>query len=285
MAIFNPIQLNTKKLLDNYLSKIEKHFDADVLTYNAPIVDDLVTNFTKVIEDLSKSSPSESLEKNAKKLIIILTTIGGSAQAVERQVNIIRKHYEEVFFIIPDYAYSVGTIFCMSGDKIYMDYASVLGPIDPQVLNKDGKWVAALGYLDKVNEMIEKSKKDELTQHEFLILQNMDLAELREYEQAKELTIDLLKKWLVKYKFKNWDKSEKEKEKRAEEIADKLGNNNLWKSHSRPINIDILDGLKLKIENYSGDEKLRSLIKEYYDLTCDYKKLFEYTTFVHTRLL
>lgn len=92
----------------------------------------------------------------------------------------------------------------MSGDNIYMDYYSVLGPIDPQVQNKDGKLVAALGYLDKVNELLEKARKNEISNAEFLILKDLDLAELREYEQAKELTIDLLKKWLVKFKFKNW---------------------------------------------------------------------------------
>ena len=106
-------------------------------------------------------------------------------------------YYEEVNFIVPDYAFSAGTIFCMSGDDIYMDYFSVLGPIDPQVQNKEGNWVAALGYLDKVNELIEKAKKNELTQAEFIILKDFDLAELKGYEQAKELTIALLKKWLV----------------------------------------------------------------------------------------
>ena len=46
---------------------------------------------------------------------------------------------------------SAGTILCMSGDKIFMDYASILGPIDPQVPTPDtGDYVPALGYLDKV---------------------------------------------------------------------------------------------------------------------------------------
>ena len=116
-----------------------------------------------------------------------------------------RHHYNEVNFIVPDYAFSAGTIFCMSGDNIYMDYYSALGPIDPQVKNKEGNWVAALGYLDKVNELIQKAKDEELTQAEFIILKDFDLAELKGYEQAKELTISLLKKWLVKYKFKNWE--------------------------------------------------------------------------------
>jgi ClpP class serine protease len=49
-------------------------------------------------------------------------------------VTVIRKHYKTVNFVVPDYAMSAGTIFCMSGDKIFMDYASALGPIDPQVI-------------------------------------------------------------------------------------------------------------------------------------------------------
>ena len=75
-----------------------------------------------IIEDLA----NDPNKKN--KLLVVLTTTGGSGSAVERYVNILRRHYNEVSFIIPDYAYSAGTIFCMSGDNIYMDYFSVLGP-------------------------------------------------------------------------------------------------------------------------------------------------------------
>ena len=55
----------------------------------------------------------------------------------------------------------------MSGDSILMNYYSVLGPVDPQVQTKDGKLVAALGYLDKINEMIKKSINDTLSPAEF----------------------------------------------------------------------------------------------------------------------
>lgn len=221
--------------------------------------------------------------------------MGGSAIAVERYVNIIRKHYEEVIFIIPDYAYSAGTIFCMSGDHIYMDYSSALGPIDPQVQNKEGRWVAALGYLDKVNELIKKAQDNTLTNAEFLILKDMDLAELRSYEQSRELTIDLLTKWLVKYKFKNWANhqsnphklgqavSDQDKIDRAEEIADRLGDNKIWKSHGRPINIEALIALKLKIEDYSNEQQLRELIRSYYGLLLDNIQKNQLQFFLHTR--
>lgn len=59
----------------------------------------------------------------------MLTTLGGSATAAERAVKVLRHFYNEVNFVVPDYAYSAGTILCMSGDNIYMDYFGVLGPI------------------------------------------------------------------------------------------------------------------------------------------------------------
>jgi hypothetical protein len=278
-----------KGLLNQKLIRIEKYFKADVFSYYGQIVDGLENDILNLIEDLAKSRPKR------EKLIVILTTGGGSAIAVERYVNIIRHHYKEVEFVVPNFAYSAGTIFCMSGDKIHMDYFSVLGPIDPQVQNKDGKWVAALGYLDKVNEIIEKSRNGTLTQAEFLLLKDLDLAELRSYEQAKDLTIQLLKKWLVKYKFKNWNVhettpsligkpvTETEKVKRAEEIANMLNRHAEWKSHGRPIDIETLTGMGLKIDDYSNIVQLKSMIRDYFDLLSDFIITNKFPIFVHTR--
>jgi ClpP class serine protease len=51
---------------------------------------------------------------------------------------------------------SAGTVLVMCGDNIYMDYFSVLGPIDPQVKrrSKGNVYVPALGYLEKYNELV-----------------------------------------------------------------------------------------------------------------------------------
>jgi hypothetical protein len=280
-----------KDILTDKLNELSSHLDGDIFTYFGQIVDGAEKEILKIIEDLANQPNKPDA------LYVILTTPGGSAIAVERYVNILRHHYSVINFIVPDYAFSAGTIFCMSGDEIYMDYFSVLGPIDPQIKNKEGNWVAALGYLDKVNELIEKAKKNELTQAEFIILKDFDLAELRGYEQAKELTISLLKKWLVKYKFKNWlvhqtnpqlkgkKVTTEQKEKRAEEIADLLSDNNQWKSHGRPINIETLENdLRLKIEDYSNNNELRELIREYYDLLSDYVTSSNSPIFVQTKL-
>ena len=80
---------------------------------------------------------------------ICLTTLGGQVEAVEQMAEITRYNYQKVYFIVPRLALSAGTIFCMSGDKIYTDYSASLGPIDPQVPDKEDKvLVPALGYLD-----------------------------------------------------------------------------------------------------------------------------------------
>ena len=267
-----PVNKALKEMLNDSLSELELQLNSDVITYYGPIVDGNENTFLDIVEELATDVNKKD------QLAIVLTTTGGSAMAVERYVNIIRKHYNRVLFIVPDYAYSAGTIFCMSGDEIWMDYFSVLGPIDPQVKNKEGNFVPALGYLDKVNELIEKAKTNTLSNAEFLILKDFDLAELRGYEQAKELTISLLEKWLVKYKFKNWNIHETQgtpvtfadKIGRAKEIADALGDNKKWKSHGRPINIEALEELKLKINDYSGENEVRGKIRGYYNLLRNY---------------
>ena len=252
------LEISINQLLNKKLALLENCLNADVLAYYGSILDNIESDFRRIVEDIAGKNQT---------IYIVLNTTGGSATAVERFVKILRHNYKEVNFIVPNYAYSAGTIFCMSGDKIFMDYFSVLGPIDPQVRNKDGNWVAALGYLDKVNEFIEKSRRGTLTQAEFLMLKDLDLAELRGYEQAKNLTIDLLKKWLVKYKFKDWKQhkstgepvSDDDKEKRATEIADKL---------------------RLKIDDYSKNKQLCPLIREYDELMSNYANS---PVFIHTR--
>jgi membrane-bound ClpP family serine protease len=281
-----PVDEAVKNLLKSKLDALEKYLNADVLWYYGYIQEDYEPVLLRIIEQLAEDENKKDI------LYIMLTTPGGSAIAVERYVNIVRRHYKEVNFIVPDQAYSAGTIFCMSGDKIMMNYRSVLGPIDPQVLNKtQDKMVPALGYLDKIDELVKKSQNNSLSQAEFIILKEFDLAELRAYEQAKELTIDQLKMWLVKYKFKTWDKhkngqavTEQEKKDRAEEIAERLSDSKRWKSHGRPINIDILENeLRLKIEDFGNDKTLSDLIRNYELLMVDYIMKNRNVLIIHTR--
>lgn len=285
--MYMPVQQLIRDKLNVYLEKIEEMTNADVIYINHNIFFGLSAFVNQRLIELSKC------EKKRDRLFFIITTTGGSAEEVETIVNITRHFYKEVDFAIPEYAYSAGTILCMSGDEIYMSYNGALGPIDPQVQNKDGKFVPAQGYLDTVAEFVAKSKSGDLSDAEYMMLKEIDLADLRRYQQARELSIVLLKKWLVKYKFKNWNKregsgtnvTEKDKIKRAEEIAAQLSDNNVWKTHQRPIDIHTARNiLNLQIRDFEDIPGLKDLIFEYNDLVKDFTTgLLKLGGLCHTR--
>jgi hypothetical protein len=278
-----------KDALTNQLVALESYFGADCAFYYGEIHPSVIKLFRDFLEKLPGTA------KRSDRLVLLLNTPGGSAEAVEKVVEIIRFHYPQLDIVVPDFAFSAGTILCMAADRIHMDYSSSLGPIDPQVFN--GKeWVPALGYLDKVDELLEKARNDKLTKAEFLILQTLDLALLRRYEQARDLTVTLLKKWLVEYKFRDWSThrtdqarlgqfvTEDEKQQRAEEIARLLGDNKIWHSHGRMIGISTLrDVLRLEIDDYSKEADLLKLIRSYNDLITEYIAQRGFPVFMHSR--
>ena len=174
-----------------------------------------------------------------------------------------------------------------------MDYSSSLGPIDPQIYNGNNL-ISALGYLDQMEKMIQKSNEGKLTEVDELMIKGQDLALLNKYEQARNLTITLLKEWLAKFKFRNWTEhrsdpkkkgdpvTDDEKRERAEEIANILSDNKKWHSHGRQIGLKTIQTeLRLEIEDYSKDGKLRAKIRRYFEFLTPY--VIRYGTFLHSR--
>ncbi|CAK0744742.1 Serine dehydrogenase proteinase [uncultured Gammaproteobacteria bacterium] len=279
--------------LNRCAEALESRLDSDVISYHGPLHHSLIKDFRNFIEEIAEG------DNKKPRLSIFIKTLGGVVEPVEKMVEIIRQHYEEVYFFVPDSAMSAGTIFCMSGDRIYMDYTSSLGPIDPQVLvNNDGngRYVPALGYLEQVDRLILKSKDGTLTPAEFALLQGQDLALLSSYEQARDLSIELLKAWLVKYKFRSWTHhrsdpnkkgtivTDEEKECRAVEIAKLLGNHQFWHSHGRMIGAEKLRSIvKLEIDDYTNDRDLKLLVRAYNDILTDYIDRQRYVCYFHNR--
>ncbi|WP_082494308.1 serine dehydrogenasease [Methylobacterium sp. Leaf108] len=266
---------------------LKDQLESDVICYFGQINPQYFRLFRNFVEDVKQKSARPN-----RTLSLVLRTPGGSAETVERFVNVIRYHYDIVNFIVPDIAMSAGTIFCMSGDKIYMDYSSTLGPIDPQVMAPDGSgYVAALGYLDKVDEITQKGN---LTPADVVLLKSMDLAKLALFEQAKNLSIDLLKKWLIQYKFKDWTVhrttnpgtpvTDDDKSTRAQEVATALSDHKRWFSHGRSLGVERLKELRLEIDDYSADENLREAIRSYNDLLTAYTDRAGLPFYLHSHL-
>jgi len=182
-----------KEWLKSRLNAIEKLTNKDALTIYGQIMSGV---------DIRVRIAIEGLRKRKDTLLVILHTNGGIVEEVQNIVQIIRHHYKYIHFLVPVCAMSAGTVLVMSGDKIYMDYFSRLGPIDPQIQTQSGI-VPALSYLRQYERLIEKSQKGELTTAEYILLNKLDLAQLHQLELAANLSVSLIEDWLTRYKFKD----------------------------------------------------------------------------------
>ena len=283
MDLLPPIDRHTRTQLNQYLGPIEELLEADVLTIFSPMIFGLEHRVRRAVELFQ--------EQNSR-IAIILDTLGGIVEVVERIVQIIRHHYNEVDFLVPDRAMSAGTVFVMSGDRIFMRYFSCLGPIDPQIV-KDDELVPALSYLNQYQRLSEKAEAGQLNMADITLLNKLDLGELYQFEQARELSHDLLTKWLSTYQFKDWTDetgnpiSEEEKRNKAKEVAAVLSDNERWHSHGRMISRDTLTSLSeklyLKIEKIEDDPNLAEALEDYVGLLQDYVQRESRFSFVHTR--
>lgn len=112
-----------------------------------------------------------------------------------------------------------------------------------------------------------------------MLIDGFDQAELYQYDHARELSIALLKEWLVKCKFKNWKITRSRKLKvtkkmkvdRAGQIAEELNNTKRWHVHGHGISRDVLErDLNLMIDDFGKDRELSSKVRNYHSLLSDY---------------
>ena len=277
-----PLDDYIKRQLDSHLTRIGDRLSSDVMAVIGPIIPGLEHEVRDAVE---------SLEDKKATVALILDTPGGIVEVVERIVRTVRYTYDEVIVIVPDCAMSAGTILALSADRIMMDYFSCLGPIDPQI-EKDGNLVPALSYLRQFERLQQKSEEEELSTAEYALLSKLDLGELYQFEQARELSNELLIRWLSQYKFKTWEKTESRgipvtpdmKRERARVIAEILNDTERWHSHGRGIDMMTLqEEIGLKIEDYAEDPSLRREIREYFELLGDYMDREKLESFVHTK--
>lgn len=296
-------RLGAESIVSGFLNQcnidLGEKLNADVLSIVTPMAppwDDVVR---LAIEELAESADKSELgSEGPRHLAIVLETTGGYIETVERMVRAMRQHYQDVIFIIPNFAYSAGTVLALSGDEIYMDYHSILGPIDPQYGAANGEYVPGMGYLAKYKELVQTingaADAGHVRAEISYLIEKFDPAKLFHIEQAIEHSKSLLREWLPKYKFKNWDHRETtgnpvssdDKQARANEIAEILGDAQRWHSHGRGITCDDLgsEEIKLKITNYGTKADLKSSVRNYHNLLVDYMGKRSWPAAIHTKL-
>jgi hypothetical protein len=207
-------------------------------------------------------------------LDLVIETGGGSGEVAEDIVKLLRGKYPDVAAIVPGMAKSAGTLIVMASDDILMEPASALGPIDAQI-QWQGKVFSAEALLEGLRAIQRESAKAGHLNLAYLpILQQISPGEIQGAQNALNFARDLVTNWLTTYKFKNWlthsstetPVSDDERRSRAEGIAQHLSDHSRWLTHGRSIKIDDLEGMKLKITDYSKQAELMDAVRRYHTL-------------------
>lgn len=218
-------------------------------------------------DDLPFIEMVQKVPAEIKKADIYLATLGGSAHQVSRFVNCLRARFDEIDFIIPSFCMSAGTLFALSGDNIWMTERACLGPIDPQVPTKDGRYVPAQALLLLIDQLQQQGdnamkKGGTVPWAAVRIIDSIDKKELGDAITASRYSTMMASQFLNNYKFRNWRVRETSKqevtseyrEERANQIADALASHDRWKSHGHAISRDVLwNEIKLRIEHPKGE--------------------------------
>ncbi len=282
MLQFKAINIDLASELRKSINEIQTIRKKPLICYLANVINSKIKAQISVDnnDELPFSEMISSISDEIKEIDVMLVTPGGSGQQIAKFVDRLRPRFEKVTFILPNMAMSAGTIFSMSGDEIIMDSRAYIGPIDPQIPNKNGQFVPAQAILTLIeeiqkrgDELLAKGQNPQWT--DLQILRQIEGKEIGNAMNASKYSVELVENFLYKYKFKTWTQhsdgrvvTDDEKIKRAHEIADLLCDHKLWKTHSRGINREVAwDKCKLKITHPETIEGLDRSIRRFWALT------------------
>ena len=226
-------------------SKNKKHVVSDKKLFDAKYETDNHVKLVRIVNNKKKQSYIVSMfnaddvetsinMKTANRLIndfrnipadkevhVIIHTLGGDLSAAEIIARLISRHKGKVTAIVPNYAYSGGTIIAFAYDEIITSESSVFGPVDPQMIFPANSIISAVKSHGK-----------------FAIEQLFKIESEKAVEDVKKLLKDTVK-------FKN----EENRDEQINKIISDLVDGDLL--HGHPIFCDrlISYGMNIKVDN------------------------------------
>jgi hypothetical protein len=246
------------------LAALEAYTSRPVILYASDFTNPIKANNAKVQMDLDdKVAFKDVIEVLVGDAVDVLLYLpGGSAEATESIVDILRSRFKSVRFIVPHAAKSAATMLAMSGDSVLADQHSELGPIDPQFFMKRGNDVV-IAPAQAIVEQFEEAQKLLAKNAGMLpawipILQQYGPALYQQAKHSSKLASTLVSTWLRKYMFAG-EKDKKKAAQKARTIANRLNSHARYKSHGRRIGIDELQQMGVKVLDMRTDPKLQEL--------------------------
>ena len=236
----------------NYLLELHNHTKRNIISYysgflskpeilQSNINDEDKNGFMSVIHGLDRTLG----------LDLIIHTPGGNIAATQSLVDYIRRMFgKDVRAIVPQAAFSAGTILACSCKSIVMGKESNLGPVDPQVSG-----VPAYGVIEEFNRAYKEIKKDPAKLSVWQpIIQQYRPTFLTQCENAIKCSKQFLDEQLRTVMFYRARGKVAKVKKIVSELTDYSG------GHDRHIHIDDCKKIGLKIEDLEADPRLQDLV-------------------------
>ncbi len=102
--------------------------EQDVLVFVGPMSREQVQKALALVKDCKARSAG---------LLLVLVTLGGSADAAYKLASTLRKLYGKITVFVPHMCKSAGTLVCLAADELVMSVDGELGPLDVQVVQDD----------------------------------------------------------------------------------------------------------------------------------------------------
>lgn len=207
----NAVNGNIDTVRRNKLKKLFNITERPILLYGVEMFNPGKINATQgniVIDLTDKDGFSEVLrEITGNNIDVILHSPGGSPEATESLVNLLRRRFKSIRFIIPSVAKSAATMMSMSGDEIILGIDAELGPTDPQMIinNKIHPAHAILQQFDIAKKEVANNSNN--LPAWLPILQQYGPSMLMECKNAIKLSKTLVTEWLSKYMLKGITKA------------------------------------------------------------------------------
>lgn len=236
---------DAEETIEKYVNELEKKRKSTVIpllfTDETELDRGTVTDIYDYLEFTKKIG-------TVKQLDIILHSSGGILDAAIHLTEILRSYSRNLNFIVPRYAKSAATLVALSGDGIFMDKPSELGPLGPVWIGEEGEYEpSALPHtIEFLRDLEKKLPKDSKTIE--IIAKRLSIERMGVYKASLEDSVEPLTELLCTRMFKKTPN----RESVAGKIAKKLVTG--YSEHGYPVTIGEVTELGIPAKRLPNDE-------------------------------
>ncbi len=251
---------NFDRVRRNYLTKVHQHTGNPVILYASCWLQkpDVPPALVSIGDEDIQALMEVGQGLTGERLDLIMHSPGGSPEAAEAMVSYLRQRFSHIRIIVPQLAMSAATMIACAADEIVLGKHSFLGPTDPQILLPTSLGVRAVpaqAVLDQFDRAQTECADPAKLSAWIPMLGQYGPDLLVQCESALDMSKELVKTWLGMYMFKD----AADGMDRAESVSEWLADHGHFKSHSRHISRDEVEGRGLAVVPLERDRKLQDL--------------------------